>query len=173
LKLGEKKKIVEDLHDRLNRAKIIILTDFKGMNVATITTLRSDLSKDGLEYQVAKNTLLSRAVENTDLSLIRNELRGPSAIAVSYDDPVILAKKLIDFAAKNDKFKIKSGIMGGKMLDLNDIKALSKLPSREVLLAMVLSAMNGVPTALVRVLNEVPRSMLNVLQAIKDQKEAA
>ncbi len=92
---------------------------------------------------------------------------------MSYDDPVSPAKVLSDFAKENDKLEIKIGVMAGKVLDINAIKSLSALPSRDVLLAQVLSTMNGVPTAFVRVLNNVPEKLLYALQAIKDQKEAA
>jgi large subunit ribosomal protein L10 len=83
------------------------------------------------------------------------------------------AKILTEFAKTNDKLEIKIGVMDGKVMDFSAIKALSDLPSREQLLATLLSAMNGVPRALVTALSDVPRRMVNVLQAIKEQKEAA
>ena len=86
--------------------------------------------------------------------------------------PLPRQKVLTEFVKENDKFEIKVGVLNGKMIDVNGIKALSALPSREVLLAQVLSAMNAVPTALVTALSDVPRRMVNVIQAIKDKKEA-
>lgn len=135
--------------------------------------MRRKLRDVDVEYKVVKNTLLVRASEDTDAALIKESFKGPSAVALSYDDPVAPAKVLSDFAKENEKLEIKIGVMEGKILDISAIKALSSLPSREVLLAQVLSAMNGVPTALVGVLSALPRQLLNVLQAIKDQKEAA
>ena len=122
---------------------------------------------------MAKNTLLLRAADQTEIELIKDSFKGPNAVAVSYDDPVAPAKVLVEFAKDNKKLEIKKGVMGGKVLELADIKALSDLPSKEVLLATVLSALIGVPTSFVRVLNGVPQGLLNVLMAIKEQKEAA
>lgn len=173
MKLDKKKAIIDSLHEKLAKSAIVISTDYKGMDVAAVTRLRAELTKAGVDFQVAKNTLLRRASAETDAALIADSFKGPTAIAISTDDPVAPAKILVKFAEENDKLEIKAAVMEGKTLDLEDIKALSELPSREVLLAQVLSAMNAVPTGLVRVLAEVPKQMLNVLVAVKDQKEAA
>lgn len=166
-----KKQIVQALKERLDRSKVVILTDYKGLNVATITDLRAKLREADVEFQVIKNNMLRRASEKTGVEPIKEYFKGPSAIALGYDDPVVVAKILSDFAKTNDKLEIKVGIMGGKVMDKDQIKALASLPSREVLLGTVLSAMIAVPTSLVRALSDVPRRMLNVLQAIKEQKE--
>jgi large subunit ribosomal protein L10 len=171
LKLEAKQQITEDLHDRFARSAIIVLTDYKGLDVTSINELRRKLRDANIEYQVVKNTLLVRAAEDTEIALIKDHFKGPSAVAISYDDPVAPAKILTQFAKENDKLEIKVGVLNGKVLDVQAIKALAMLPSREVMLAHVLSTINAVPTSFVRVLAEVPRSMLNVLTAIKDQKE--
>jgi large subunit ribosomal protein L10 len=171
LDIEAKKQIVHLLKERLERSKVVILTDYKGLDVGTITELRGKLREAGIEYQVIKNTMLRRASEGTGIQPITDYFKGPSAIAISYDDPVTVAKILTDFAKTNAKLEIKVGIMGGKVMNVEMVKALSALPSRDVLLAMVLSTMNAVPTSLVRALSDVPRRMVNVLQAIKDQKE--
>lgn len=173
MKLDKKKEIAEELHEKFLKSKIVILTDYKGLDVASVSDLRKKLNDVNVEFKVVKNTLLARASENTDVETIKDDFKGPSAVVLSYDDPVAPAKVVTEFAGGNDKFEIKVGVMDGKRLDGNAIKALSSLPSREVLLAQVLSAMNGVPTAFVRVLNAVPQKLLYALQAIKDQKEAA
>lgn len=173
MNLNEKQEIAKELHDRLSRAKLVILTDLKGLNVQSVTKLRSELRKENIEYQVVKNSLIIRAAKDTDSEILAKYCVGPNAIALSYDNLVTPAKILTKFAEENDKFVIKIGAMGRKLLAKDDIKSLSQLPSREVLLSHVLSAMNGVPTAFVRLLNEVPRKMLNVLLAIKDAKESA
>lgn len=173
MNLTEKKNIVDQLHDNLSRSTTVILSDYKGLDVSTINDLRRKLRESDVEFKVVKNTLLGIASQDTDVSLIKDYFKGPNAIALSFDDPVAPAKILSEFAEKHDKLEIKVGVMNGKVLDLSAIKALSSLPSREVLLAQVLSAMNGVPTAFVRALNNVPGRLLNVLQAIKDKKEAA
>lgn len=173
MNLTEKKIIVDQLHDNLSRSTTVILSDYKGLDVSTISDLRRKLRESDVEFKVVKNTLLGIASQDTDVSLIKDYFKGPNAIALSFDDPVAPAKILSEFAEKHDKLEIKVGVMNGKVLDLSAIKALSSLPSREVLLAQVLSGMHGVPTAFVRALNNVPGRLLNVLQAIKDKKEAA
>jgi len=173
MKLDRKKEIVEELHEKFSKSKIVILTDYKGLDVASVSELRKKLDEVDVEFKVVKNTLMIRAAENTDADLIKAEFKGPSAVAMSYGDPVAPAKIITDFAKGNDKLEIKIGVMSGKRLDVNAIKALSSLPSREVLLSQVLSAMNGVPTGFVRVLNAVPQKLLYALQAIKEQKAAA
>jgi len=169
----EKEKIVADLHDNFKKSKVVILTDYKGLDVSAISKLRRKLREVDVEYKVVKNTLITKASEDTDAALIKDYFKGPSALALSYDDPVAPAKALVDFAKENDKLEIQIGVMEGKIIDLNEIKALSSLPSIEVLLGQLLSVMNGVPTALVRALNDVPVKLLNVMQAIRDQKESA
>ena len=173
MKIENKKQIVEDLKEKFATTKVVIVTDYKGLNVAQMTELRRKLNEANVEYKVVKNTLLKRASEGTDAKLLTDVFKGPSGIAFSFDDPVAPAKVLTQFAKDNDKLEIKAGVMDGKIMDLDAITALSKLPSREELLAQVLSAMNAVPAGLVRALADVPRRMVNVLNAIKDQKEAA
>ena len=173
MQINEKKKIVEDLRGIFSKFKVLILTDYKGLNVTTINELRRKLREADVEYKVVKNSLLVRASEDTDISLIAESFKGPSAIAISYDDPVVPAKVLMQFAKDNAKLEIKAGVMDGKVLDLSAIKALSELPSQEVLLGMLLSVLNGVPTSLVIALSDIPKKLLNVLNAVKEQKEAA
>ncbi|MFO7714995.1 50S ribosomal protein L10 [Desulfosarcina sp.] len=170
--IKKKKKITEDLHGRFNKSTLVILTDYKGLDVASLNTLRRKLRDANTEYQVAKNSLLVRASEGNDVSLIKDHFKGPSAIALSYADPVAPAKVLTDFSKENKNFEIKVGVLNGKIVSADGIKALSSLPSREVLLAQVLSTMNAVPTSLVTALSDVPRRLLNVLQAVKEQREA-
>ena len=173
MRLDAKKKIAEDLHDRFSRSAIIVVTDYKGLDVAAMNDLRRKLRAEAVEYRVVKNSLLVRAADDTEAALIKKHFKGPSAVAISYEDPVAPAKVLTQFAKENDKLGIKIGVLNGKVLDVNAIKELASLPGREVLLAQLLATLNAVPTSFVRVLAEIPRSMLNVLTAIRDQKEAA
>jgi large subunit ribosomal protein L10 len=173
LKIKEKQQIAEDLRDRLSKSAIIVLTDYQGLDVAAMNDLRRKLRAEEIEYQVVKNTLLTRAAEDSDIALIKDHFKGPSAIALSYDDPIAPAKVLSQFAKENSKLEIKVGVMNGQVLDPNAIKALAQLPPREVLLGQFLSALNAIPTSFVRTLAEVPRSFVSVLAAIRDQKEAA
>lgn len=173
MRIDKKKEIVKDLHDRFARSKVVIITDYKGLDVTTINDLRRRLRAQQIEYKVVKNSLLVRASEETCVALIKDRFKGPSAVALSYDDPIAPAKVLTKFLEEHSQLEIKAGVMDGKVLDLDAIKKISILPSREELLGQFLSAANGVATNFVRVLNAIPVQFLNVLQAIKEQKEAA
>jgi large subunit ribosomal protein L10 len=171
LKREEKQRIVENIHQRFLDAEIVIATDPKGLNVEEMTKLRRQLREASVEYQVVKNTLLKRASQKTGVANITQFFRGPSAVAISYEDPVAPAKILSKFAEDNPKLELKVGIMGDSVLSVDDVKALSKLPSREELLSKLLSCMNAVPGNFVRTLAAVPAGFVNVLQGIKDKKE--
>ena len=173
MKIDKKKTIVEELHKKFAKSKVVIVTDYKGLNVSKMNNLRGKLDDADIEYKVVKNTLLIRAAEGTDVALIADRFTGPSAVALSYDDPVAPAKVLAAFASENKDLEIKVGVLDGNVLDINAILALSALPSREILMAQLLSTIIGVPTALVRALSDMPKRLLNVLVAIKDQKAEA
>ena len=173
MRLEEKQKITEDLHERLSKSAVVVVTDYKGLDVSSMNDLRRKLREADIEFQVVKNTLLVRAAKDTDVAVIQDYFKGPSAVALSYSDPVAPAKILMQFAKDNPKLEIKGGVLKNKVLDPDAIKALAMLPSREVLLGQFLSVLNEVPTSFVRTIAEIPRSLLNVLTAIKDQKEAA
>jgi large subunit ribosomal protein L10 len=173
VRLEEKKKITEDLHERFSKSAIVVVADYKGLDVSSMNDLRRKLREEDIEFQVAKNTHLVRAAKDTEVALIQDYFKGPSAVALSYKDPVAPAKILTQFAKDNQKLEIKVGVLKDKVLDLDAIKALAKLPAREVLLGQLLSVLNEVPSSFVRTIAEIPRSLLNVLTAIRDQKEAA
>lgn len=170
---SQKQELVSELKEKFDQKKILILVDFKGLNVSKINELRTRLREAGVEFRVVKNTLLVRAAQDTDVELIREHFEGPSAVTLSYEDPVVPAKALCQFAKDNEKLQIKAGVMGGSALDAEGVRRLSELPSREVLLAQVFGTMNAVPRGLVRALSNVPERLLYALQAVKDQKEAA
>lgn len=167
----EKTSIVQELSDRFSKAKIAIVADYRGLTVAEFEELRVALHKSDSEVRVAKNTLLRRAVEGTSFEVMNEQFKGTSALTVSYSDPVAPAKVLIDFAKNHQHLKIRSAVLDGSILSSADLEALSKLPSKEILLSQLLSVMQAVPTSFVRVLNAVPQKMVYALQAIHDQKE--
>jgi len=171
--LAEKKRISQDLNERFARAAVVIVTDYQGLDVDAINDLRRRLRKAEVEYKVVKNSLLVRASQDTEVAKIQETFKGPSAIALGYSDPIAPAKVLTEFAKDHEVFKIKIGIADGKIIELKEIMALAALPSREVLLGKFVSVLNNVPTGFVRMLAEIPRSLLNVLHAIQQQKEAA
>jgi large subunit ribosomal protein L10 len=170
---SKKTEVVQDLSKKLQRAQCNILTDFVGLKVSEMTQLRRELKGAGAELEVVKNTLLKLASEGTGTATLGDFFVGPTAIALGYQDPVELAKILTKFAKeKPDKLKIKAGVLGSSVMSEPDIVDLSKLPAREVLLARLLSAMQGTPTALVNVLAGVIRNFLYALKAIEEQKTA-
>jgi len=173
VRILKKQEIVGELKDKFERSKVVIATNYVGLNVAQMNALRRKLRETGSEYHVVKNTLLHRAAEGNSAESLRDYFKGNTAIALHFSDPVAPAKVLIDFIKDNEKLVIKAGSLGGKLVSADGIKALADLPSRDVLLGQLLSVMNGVPTSLVRVLSGVPQKLLNVLTAIKDQRQSA
>jgi len=168
-----KEALVEEFAEKLKAAKSAFLADYRGLDVEQANTLRRKLQDVGVEYRVVKNTLLRLAARDTDAACLDEFLSGPTAIALATDDPVAPAKALVAFAKENKDFELKAGMLDGKLLALDDIKALSALPGREELLAKLLRTMNAPVTNFVGVLAAVPRSFVQVLAAIKDQKDAA
>lgn len=167
----QKEEVVQSLAERFQRAKAVVLTDFQGLKVDQMTELRQKLRDEDLEYLVAKNTLLKLAGKDTPAEALTADLTGPNGLGFSYDDPVTLAKVLADFAKDNPKLEIKSGLLDGQTIGADEVKALAKLPSREVLLAQLLGVMNGVARNFVSVLAAVPRGLVTALDAIRAQKE--
>lgn len=168
---AEKGKIIEGLKDRAERAQVAIVTDFQGLSVAQLTPLRAKLHEAGCDYQVVKNTLARLAFSETPHTVLGEKLKYSCAVAFGYDDPVVAAKVVVEFAKKNDKFSVRCASLNGKLLDEAAVKALSDLPSREQLLAQVLGTMNAVPQNFVCLFANVLRGMLNVLSALKEKKE--
>lgn len=166
----EKKKIVSELQERCINAKAVFVADYKGLNVEQITGLRKSLRDIGVDFKVIKNTFAKIAVKNTNVEPLKDFFEGTSSIVMSYTDPVAAAKVITRFAKEEPKFKIRAGVLTGKIISLNEIIALSELPSREVLLGRLLGILNTIPTNLVYVLSGVPRKFVYVLAAIQDKK---
>ncbi len=166
-----KVSVVEDLSGKLEKAKIAIVTDYRGMTVSSFEELRRELKKSNAEIQVAKNTLMRRAIEGTSFESMHDSLTGTTAVTVSYEDPVTPAKILTTFAKDHPELVIRMGCLDGKSLNVSDLEALSKLPSKEVLLSKLASSLNAVPTKFVRTLNAIPSKLVYALSAVKDQKE--
>jgi len=168
-----KEALVAEFAEKLKVAKAAFLADYRGLDVAQADDLRNKLREAGVEYHVVKNTLLKIAAKGTDSECLEDQLSGPTAIALAQDDPVAPAKALVEFAKQNEAFELKAGVLDGKLLGLDEIKALADLPSREELLAKMLGSMSAPATNFVGVLAAVPRTFVQVLSAIKDQKDAA
>ncbi len=170
---NKKEQVVAELKQSLREAQAVIITDFKGIGMEQLSGLRAKMRETGSQFQVAKNTLVKLAVKDTPVAQLDDMLVGNNALGYTNGDPAALAKALSDFAKTNDKFVIKAGVLGEKVLNAAQIKALASLPSREVMLGTLLGTMNAVPTSFVRVLAAVPQKLVYALAAIRDQKEAA
>ena len=141
--LEAKKAEVAAISERLQNACAGVIVDYRGINVADDTVLRKELREAGVEYTVVKNTLLGRAIDGTSLADMGSALEGTTAIATSKDDYVAAARILGKYAEKSNSFALKTGFLDGEVISLEKLDALAKLPSREVLLATVLSAFNA------------------------------
>ncbi len=155
-----KKKIVEEITEKLNSSVSTIIVDYRGLNVSEITELRKQLREAGVEFKVYKNTLMRRAAEAVGLEGLTEFLTGPNAVAFSKEDVVAPAKILNEFAKKNEALEIKTGVIEGNIATLEQIKELAELPSREGLLSMLLS-----------VLQAPMRNFALVVKAVAEQKE--
>ncbi len=138
-----KKQQVAALKERLDGSIAGVVVDYKGISVEDDTKLRKGLREAGVEYTVVKNTILGRAIDGTSLADMGSALEGTTAIATSKDDYVAAARILGKYADKSDKFNLKTGYLDGEVISLDKLNELAKLPSREVLLATVLSAFNA------------------------------
>ena len=137
--LSEKQAVVAALTESLKTAHSGVLVDYKGITVAEDTALRKELRENGVEYAVVKNTLLRRALDDLDMGELDGVLNGATSLAVSKDDPIAPMRIVNKYAKQmGDRFNIKAGFMEGKVLPMDDIMALSELPSKEALLGQVL-----------------------------------
>lgn len=168
----EKEQIVQELAQRLSETHAAFLADYRGINVDQATALRRELTAAGIEYRVVKNNLLKLAAKGTPAESLQSFCAGPTAIALSGDDPVAPAKILSKFAKDVEAFELKAGVLSGKLLSVAEISALADLPSREELLARALSSMNAPVSNFVGTLAAIPRSLVQVLSAIGDNKAA-
>lgn len=168
--LERKKQQVIDLRKKLSNAGSVVLADYRGLTVEQDTNMRAVLREKGVEYKVIKNNILRHAIEGTDYEGLSKYLAGPTAIAFSSDE-VAPAKVLFDFAKKIAAFEFKAGAVDGKVIDVQGIEALAKLPSKEELIAKMLGSMNSPITGLVNVLNGNIRGLVVALNAIAEKKQ--
>lgn len=160
--LAQKQSDIAELKEKFEKSKLVILTDYRGINVEDITKIRADLRKANCEYKVAKNTTLKFAAKEANLEGITDLLEGPTAITFSYEDYVEPAKVLYNYAKDSEFYKIKGGVMDGKVISVDEVLKLAKLPSREMLL-----------TQLATVLLANIRNVAVVLDQVREQKENA
>ncbi|HDR7736140.1 TPA: 50S ribosomal protein L10 [Bacillus thuringiensis] len=155
-----KQQVVTEIADKLRASKSTIVVDYRGLTVSEATELRKQLREAGVEFKVYKNSLTRRAAESAKMAELNEFLTGPNAIAFSNEDVVAPAKVLNDFATKHEALEIKAGVIEGKLVTLDEVKAIATLPSREGLLSMLLS-----------VLQAPIRNLALATKAVAEQKE--
>ncbi|GMT49920.1 MAG: 50S ribosomal protein L10 [bacterium] len=165
----KKIQVVQEIKQKLKDYNNFIITDYRGLTVVEITELRKKLYAKGVVYQVIKNNLVKIALKDAKIDGLDEYLFGPSAIAFAKEDPVFPSKVLSDFM-KESKLKIKGGYSEGKVIDDKYIAALSKLPSREVLIAKLMGSLQSPASGLAAVLKGLTRNLVNVLDQINKQK---
>lgn len=169
----QKAQKIQDLNKRLDRAELLVLTDFTGLDVSQMTELRAALRQAEAEYEVAKNTLIRLAARKTPAEKLAEHFTGPNGLTLAYEDIIKPAKVLSEFAKKHEQLTLKAGILKGEVIGPAEIKRLAALPGRDELLAQLLGALNAGPTNLVGVLAGVIRGFLGALKAIETQKAEA
>ena len=153
--INQKKEEVSKLADKMKEAKLILLTDYRGINVEDVTTLRADLRKGNAEYKVIKNNITRRALAECKIEGLEEQLEGPTAVIMSLEDYLEPLKAIYNFSKDNDYYKIKGGVIDGKVMTTEELITLAKLPSRETLLSMLAGALLGNISKLAVALDQV------------------
>ena len=168
----KKSQQVAELTERFSRSKAVVFTEYKGLTVAEIAELRKNLKEAGAEYKIAKNTLINIAVQGTPVEAAKEFFVGPTGVAFGFDDPVAAAKKVLEYSEKNDKLKVKSGIVEGKLFSFDELKSLSKLPPRKVLLGMMAGTFQAPLSKLAGALHATVAQLAYALDAAKNKKSS-
>jgi large subunit ribosomal protein L10 len=167
----EKEQVISDLSKKIEGYRSVVLTHYRGLNVEQLNQLRKRLKEEKTSYHVIKNTLMRLASKGTDLEKLNDYFEGPTAIAISYGDPILLAKAFSEFMKTQPSLEIKVGLIEGRVTLPEEVKALATMPSREVLLAQIL---RGIQTSGGQVLGgilSILQQMVGVIQARADQLE--
>lgn len=166
----KKSQQVAELAEKFSKTNAVVFTDYKGLTVAEISELRKLLKDVGAEYKVVKNTLVNIAAKGTPVESAKDFFAGPTAIAFGFDDPVAVAKKILEYSGKNDRLKVKSGVIEGKFCSFDEIKSMSKLPSRTVLLGMMAGTFQAPASKLACALNATLVQFAYALESLKNKK---
>ena len=165
----QKKLLVEKISQELRGSKAVIFSDFKGFIVKDMMALRRELAKAGITFTVAKKTLISLALKEAGIPMDAKQMEGQIAVAISSDDEVTGAKIIAKVAKSNENLKIVGGLLGEKVLTVEEVKALAKLPSQEELLSKLVYVIKSPMTGMVNVLSGNTRSLVQVLKAIAEK----
>lgn len=167
----KKEETVAELEELL-KDRDIIITDYRGLTVAELREIRQALREQSVDYKVVKNTLMKIAADKLDLKDLYEFLEGPSAIAFGGEDPVQVSKTILNFAKTHKALEVKGGLLEGKAVNQDQLKALAALPPKEVLIAQLLGTLQAPIGAFVRVIAAPTQSLVTALDRIREQKEA-
>lgn len=166
----QKEELVKSLAQKLKDSKAVVFSDFKGLAVKDMTVLRNELREKGIDFKVLKKTLISIALKDAGIEMDLKKMEGQIAIAVSQGDEVEAAKIIAKMTKINENLKIAGGILGKKILSKEEVMALSKLPSKEELLAKLVGTLNAPVSGFVNVLAGNIRGLVQVLKAVSESK---
>ncbi len=168
----KKTEVVKNLVDKFNTAKSVVFTDYQGLTVTEIQELREEMRKEGSEYIVAKNTLIKKALDDSNLKDLKiARMSGPVGVAFGLEDEVAPARIVYGFAKKHEALEIRDGVLESEVVDGAKITALAQLPSRDGLLAQVVGSIKAPVSGFVSVLSGNLRGLVCALNAIKESKE--
>lgn len=167
----EKEEVIQQLHEKMLKVKAAIIAEPKRLTVETVTGLRKKLRDAQIDYKVVKNTLARRAAKGTPVEPLTEQFVGQTALIMTYSDVVAPAKLLTDFAKDREDFAIRSGVVEGKVIDLNGIKALAKMPGINELRGKIVGLLVAPATKLARMMSTPGQQLAQVLSARKDQLE--
>ena len=173
IRLEDKQQIVSEVNQAASSALSAVLADYRGVSVEDMTALRKNARENKVYLRVVRNTLLKRAVADTEFECIQEVLVGPTILAFSQEDPGAAARVLKDFSKENDDFEIKALSVGGQLMDASQIDVLAKLPTLDQARSMLMSVMLAPVNKLVRTMNEVPSKVTRAVAAVRDQKQDA
>ena len=173
INIEDKKQIVSEVNKAASSALSAVLADYRGVDVADMTALRKNARENKVYLRVVRNTLLKRAIAETELECIQEVLSGPTILALSDEDPGAPARVMKDFAKENDEFEIKALSVGGKLLEASQIDVLAKLPTLDQGRSLLMSVMLAPVTKLALMMNEVPSKVTRAVAAVRDQKQEA
>ena len=160
------------IKEKIDKAQVAIVTEYKGLSVEEITKLRRALQKDGGDYMVTKNTLAKIAIKGTPYEVLADSLKGPSALAFGFEDQVAPAKALSQFIKETKKGEILGAALDGQLLSAAEAKALANIPSREEIYAKMLGCINSPASGIVGGINGVMSALVRAIAAVRDQKTA-
>lgn len=167
---NQKEEIVNKLSDEIKSSKSVVFTDYKGVGVKDMESLRGSLREEGARIQVIKKKLVEIALKNAGIEMSAKDMEGQLAVAISQEDEVTPAKVINNFAKENENLKIIGGLLDSKKLNSEEVISLAKLPSKEELLAKLVGTLNAPMSGFVNVLQGNQRSLVQALKAIADNK---